>query len=309
MKEKFPYLLNIETNNTCLANCIICPRDSFIQPKGYIKPELFAKIIEDASNYEIDTIDLCGYGEPLLDKHFFEHCDFIKNLLPTTKIYMSSTLGRIKEWDIENICNYIDILKISLYGTDKTTYEKVHRGKLTYDSTIQNFSKLFSEIEIRKLLKKKIPHLIGLFVEVEENKHQTQQWIDLWEPILDEVIVASPHNWAGLKNYRTIDYGNQISCGRPFNTLYIHIDGKVSVCCWDINKVNPLIGDINNQTLEEIINSKELKFIQEKHKNNDFEGLLCKNCEQTNFNEDNLIYTSNKDRRIGKLTPTIKELV
>jgi len=60
-----------------------------------------------------------------------------------------------------------------------------------------------------------------------------------------------------------------------------------------------LVGDLNRNTLTEIMESKALKQIQKKHRRNDFTGLLCGDCDQTCQSEDNLIYSSNKERTIG----------
>ena len=51
-------------------------------------------------------------------------------------------------------------------------------------------------------------------------------------------------------------------------------------------------------TINETMNSKELKFIQEKHKKNDFSELICKDCDQTVHDDSVLIYSSNQDRTI-----------
>ena len=42
-----------------------------------------------------------------------------------------------------------------------------------------------------------------------------------------------------------------------------------------------------------------MKNIQKKHKENDFKGLLCENCDQTVKDDSVLVYKSNPKRIVG----------
>lgn len=284
-------MVNIEFTNICPARCIICPRDAFESKLGIMGMTLFKKIIDDIAQYNCACVNTCGFGDPFTDKYFFERCAYIKDKLPDTKIYASTTGYLMDEKYYTNIIKYIDILKISFFGMTEEVYKKMHGIKL-YPS-LSNILKLLYESRYAK----KKPYISGLFVETEINKHQRQKWIDYWGDKFDEIYVFAPHNWLD-KRYRIIDKTKQISCGRPSTTVYVHVDGKVSPCCWDLNK-KLIIGDLNHQVFKEIMDSKELKYIQTKHINNDFEGLICDNCDQTNLDDSNLLYT-NKGRKIGQ---------
>lgn len=289
-------IINIENTNCCTYKCVICPRESFTQKRSYINFDLYKKIIDDCSQYDVKTLDLCGYGEPFLDNRLAELLSYAKNKIEDIKTYISTTCYRE---DVYGALKYIDTLKVSFYGMTPETYKKMH-----------HWSQTWPLINILKILaKSKRPHVVGLYVETDINKHETQDWIRFWEPRFDEIMVWKPHNWVDYRNYRTVDKTKQISCGRPLHgPLYIHTDGKVSPCCWDINK-RLLIGDMNTQTIEEVFNSDAYKKIQEAHLKNDFTGLICENCDQTNPDSNNLIYSSNKERRVGMLTPNMEDLL
>ena len=51
---------------------------------------------------------------------------------------------------------------------------------------------------------KKRVYTIGNFIQLEETKHQKDEWIKIWEPKLDEVYVWMPHNYTDGRNYRNI---------------------------------------------------------------------------------------------------------
>lgn len=201
---------------------------------------------------------------------------------------------------LPQVLKYIDILKISSYGMSKETYESVHRGHIKYEQSMANIMQLLNE--------KERPYTIGLLVETDLNKDERDEWIRFWEPRLDEVFVWKPHNWVDYRSYREMDRSCQRTCGRPLNgPLYIHVDGTVSPCCWDINK-RMVIGDINRQTIYEIIHSEVFAKIRHAHEMNNFSDLICCNCCQTNHRDDVLIYT-NKGRQVGELTPNNIRLI
>lgn len=293
--------ITIENTNLCPSSCTICPRDKYKARLGIMTPRLFGKIINNlVRQSNIDTVDIGGFGEPFADKLLFERCEIIRHKLPHLKIFTSTTCFLMTPDIHDDVCKYIDGLKISISGLSKEVYETCHRGTLKTAKTYANILAL--------LERDKKPYTIGGMTLTEDNKSEMEDWIKFWEPKLDEVYVWLPHNFGGLIKFREIDRTRQTSCGRPFNgPLYIHMDGKVSMCCLDINK-KLLIGDINFQSIPEIFHSNEYRRVRKAHKNNNFKGLLCENCCQTNYNPDILIYASNKERAVGKLNSNLKEL-
>ena len=43
-----------------------------------------------------------------------------------------------------------------------------------------------------------------------------------------------------------------------------------------------------------------MKYIQKKHKENDFTGLICENCDQLNKDDNVLVYKTNPQRVVGQ---------
>lgn len=296
--------IEIETTNICPASCVICPREEFNQKLGIMDLGLFKKIIDDASSYDIQSVALTGFGEPLADKLLFERCKYIKEKMPEAKIYISSTCFLMTPDKYDDIIKYIDMLKISIYGLSKETYEKSHRGVLKYEKTLPN---ILGFLEKTKGLQKR-PHIAGLFVATDINKHETEDWIKFWEPKLDEVFAWMPHNFGGSRSYRKIDLSKLVSCGRPLNgPLYIHIDGKVSMCCFDFNK-KLLIGDMVKQSIYGVYHSEAFENVKKAHLDKNFKGTLCETCDQINLNPSVLLYATNKERKVGKLTSNLEDL-
>jgi len=291
-----------ETTNLCDAHCVICPREKFKQKPQSMDLGLFKKIIDDAVQYDLESIDTCGYGECFLDKDLFERFAYIREKLPKAQNYVSTTAFHMTPDQWDNVINYIDILKLSIYGATKETYEAFHRGAVKYNQTMDNIQGFVGYANGNG------PYTIGLFVTTDLNRHEKDQWIEKWEPLLDEVFVWEPHNWVSGRDYRKVDTSRQATCGRPNNgPMYIHADGTVSPCCWDIHK-EIKVGDMNIQTIEQVYKGEPYQKLREAHNKKDFSNYICKDCDQTNFDPGVLLYASNPDRKVGQITSNRKDI-
>jgi len=288
----------VETTNVCDAHCVICPREKFTQKLQAMDMGLFKKIIDDASQYDLESIDTCGFGECFLDKHLFERFAYVREKLPKAKVFISTTAFHMTPDTWDDVIKYIDILKLSIYGATEETYEAFHRGKVKYWQSMKNIMGFLEYVKIKPVK----PYTIGLFVTTDLNRHEKDRWIVKWQPELDEIFVWEPHNWIDGRSYRTVDISRQTSCGRPDNgPLYIHADGTVSPCCWDIHKRIPL-GNMNTQTIEEVYKGEPYNKLRKAHRECDFSNYMCRECDQTNYTPEVLLYATNPQRKVGQIT-------
>ena len=262
-----------------------------IQPLEVMSEKLYEKIVRDAFNEGVKLIDLCGYGDVFLDKGVIDKVKFTKELNPECSIYTSTTGNAMGQKFFEGVLKYVDTVKYSIYGVTKEVYEPV-MGGIKFEKSMKNINDFLE-------FNKKRVYTIGNFIQLEETKHQKDEWIKIWEPKLDEVYVWMPHNYTDGRNYRNIKGKKQETCGRPIDgPLNIAVNGKAHVCCFDYNKLM-VVGDANSMTIDEIMKSKELNTIIDKHKKNDFSGLICETCDQTVHDDTVLLYKSNQNRQVG----------
>jgi radical SAM protein with 4Fe4S-binding SPASM domain len=295
----------IETTNICDAHCVICPREKFTQKLQAMDMGLFKKIIDDAAQYDLTSVDTCGFGECFLDRNLFERFAYIREKLPKAEIFVSTTGFHMTEDTWYSVFNYIDILKFSIYGFTEKTYEAFHRGKVKYNTAISNILGYLKMTELDAGLR---PYTIGLFVTTDLNRHEKDDWVKMWEPKLDEVFVWAPHNWIEGRPYRQVDHSRQATCGRPDNgPLYVHADGTVSPCCWDIHK-DIVVGNMTKQSIEEVYHGEPYRKLRAAHRDGRFDEYPCKNCDQTNFNPEVLLYKSNQARQVGQITSNRKTI-
>lgn len=291
--------ITVEVTNRCGARCLTCPRESFTEKLGHMDMELFRRIMNDAAAEGYNSLDTCGFGDPLLDPLLQERLAFIKSRHPQISIYSSTTCHELTEERLPWFASHVDTLKISFFGMTPGSYEAVHRG-LRHAKSLENITRL-AEYRARHGR----PHLIGLFLLQPQNEHEAKDFIKHFEPLLDEVMVWKPHNWVAGRGFRSPS-AQRKSCGRPQNgNLTVGVDGRVSICCFDYNKTT-IIGDLRTQTIAQVRQSSPmLDRICEVHRTGTFQnsGLLCEDCDQTFAGqEDVLVYASNAGRKVGRVT-------
>lgn len=295
--------ITIETTNICNANCIFCPREKYNLKPENMTIELWKKIIDELAthNYTHLKIDTQGFGEPFLDKYLMKRILYARERIPSVSFFTSSNCTLMNPSIHPFICENIDTLRTSFYATTKETYDKTQRGSGNmFEQALYNILEL---MRYKKEHGFKKPYIIMQMEIVKDyNDHEIEEWRKFWEPRADEIMIWKLHNFGGLRpQYRKINHFKQISCGRPeHGPPYVHSDGIVSMCCWDINE-RLVIGDLMTQTLEEIFHDAPYKMILEKHKKKDFRGLYCYHCEQTLPTPECLVYT-NQNRKLCTMT-------
>jgi len=290
--------INIETTTLCDAKCIMCPRDEYQFKFKSMNFDLFKKILDDAVSNGAISLIMSGYGDIFMDKNVEQKLKYAKDTFPFLKIFTSTTCNQLTQ-DKIHLLDYIDTLKISMYGMSKEVYEKVHGGSVKFDRVWEN---------LHNILDYKKPNGGGLyvamnFVMLNENEHEAKSWKAYWESKVDELQIWKPHNYGGIieNEFSRIDNGGYKTCGRPFSgEPYVHESGEVSVCCID-NDRKLLIGDLTTQKLAEVLDSKRLKEIRKIHSDGSFmtSELICKNCDQITDRSYALLYSSNSNRKVG----------
>ena len=291
--------ITVEVTNLCGSRCFSCPRETFTEPLRHMEMDLFKKIIDDAAAIGYNSLDTCGFGDPLLDPLLRERFEYVKENYPHMSIYTSTTCAKLNEKTLPWIVDTVDTLKISLFATSGPTYKKMH-GAYEYEKVVENICSL-----VEAKAKHGNPYLIGLFLLSKDNEHEKNTWLDLWENKFDEVMVWKPHNWVEGREYRDATVKRR-SCGRPEDgNLTVGVDGRVSICCFDYNKTVTL-GDLKSESIERVkTQSKLLKEFHRVHETLDFANSdnLCKDCDQTFVGyDDTLVYASSEKRKVGAVT-------
>ena len=90
------------------------------------------------------------------------------------------------------------------------------------------------------------------------------------------------HNWGGQIDDSKL-HQNKVAfssvCYFPFSQCFIQIDGRVRICCLDVNGKN-IYGDLKNNKIKEIWRNQDFNYLRENliAKKNENLPKICQNC-------------------------------
>jgi MoaA/NifB/PqqE/SkfB family radical SAM enzyme len=248
-RERAPRLpgeVRIEATNHCNAHCTFCPRDAMTRPKGFMAMPLFRKIVEECVGLGIKRVALHNYGESLLDKTLAEKVGLAKAVgIPEVGLITNGSL--LDEARATALLDAgLDTIDISLDAARKETFEAARVG-LHWDEVTANIRTLAALRKARGATK---PHLSLSFI-YQGDVRDIALFVQEWREVVDALRTSSMHNWARLPQRRGTVY---YPCHRPWLTTTILWDGRVSLCCVDLDG-QVVLGDLRTQTLAEVWNS------------------------------------------------------
>ena len=90
-------------------------------------------------------------------------------------------------------------------------------------------------------------------------------------------------------------------CSAPWFNLTIHSSGKAVMCCIDY-KLEYIVGDTNEQTLEEILYGEILERVRQQHSSGSLNFSPCNKCINKHYymDRDEILDRWNKSNEIYK---------
>jgi radical SAM protein with 4Fe4S-binding SPASM domain len=259
----------------------MCPQsyDSCGARKGFMDIHLFEKIIDNISSNDITKKGIVGFhvtGEPLLHKdilHFIKYTTdkgmYIRLNTNATKLDKNMSVGLIESG--------LQEIVFSFEGYSKEDYERIRVGA-NYNEVYNNILN-FLQINESRGHPVKTEMFVVKIPEISEEK--VSNFTKHMSSRFDTFNLVRCMDWAGqiepYKNEYPIRISYKKFCTAFDTDLNILYDGRVVPCCFD-SSGRMSFGDFNTQTLNEILNSKKRKCIIKNIKNENFEGLLCKDC-------------------------------
>ena len=296
--------IRFEVTNRCDAVCVFCPRDLHTRKQGVMDLDLYKRILDEAIEWGgISFVLLSHFGEPFLDPYLFKRAQYAKD----RGMYVAtiSTGSRLHKGNvIDQTLEHFDQIRFSYYGITKDVYEGLQKH-LNFETSTRNIHDL---IEAKEKNNSRLRIEMN-FLLMPENAHQMDDWLKMYEPLVDAVSVWKPHNWSNGRTYRPMEEDSKVSCGRPFNgPLQVQWDGKIVPCCYDYNS-EIVLGDCNNETLEEVFNGERYEKFRDAHRDRKFfKYPFCDGCDQLNKREDVLVYSNMKELKVGAINTSYEVL-
>jgi MoaA/NifB/PqqE/SkfB family radical SAM enzyme len=282
--------VDIEPTNRCNAHCYFCPRDQ-TPHQGLMSPEVFDKALERTIEFREFVqarygahmkVNLCGLGEPLLNKHTPE---FVEKIRAAGFECSVSTNGSLLDERRATA-----LLEAGLQGAEINVgeegedYERIYG--LPFDKTCEYVTR-FAEMagdrcQVRIVL-----------VNHRRDREHVERMKDFWrERGLKQFLPFEVMNRGGTLFVDEMQYANfgerrdalalleargvQPVCPVPFMLPFIGYDGQFYLCCSDWTKAVPF-GSVFETSFVEIA-AEKLERVSTREP-------ICKNCNHDPVNE------------------------
>ena len=288
-----PISIAFEPTTSCNLRCPECPSGlrSFSRPTGALDKNFFKEKIEELKQHLL-YLTFYFQGEPYL------HPDFLNMVgeAAKRKIY-TATSTNAHYLDVEKaaltVRSGLDRLIISIDGTTQDTYEQYRvGGKL--EKVLDGTRNM---VTAKRKLNSKTPHLVFQFLVVKPNEHQVADAEKLAREIgVDEIQFKTaqiydfengseliPSN-TKYSRYRQNSKGKyelknplHDHCWKMWQSCVVTWDGKVVPCCFD-KDAKHVMGDLNNQSMQDIWFGQPYEHFRKKILNSRSEIDICQNC-------------------------------
>lgn len=273
MKKKYKKIY-IEITNKCNLNCTFCSEVK--RKKEKITLENFEEIIKKINNYT-DYIYLHVKGEPLLHPEIDKILDIaekynLKVNLTTNGTLFPNVVDKIKDKKALHKINFSLHSENNYKNYLENIFENVK--KLSTDTVVIYRLWTLNNNELDKK-SQEIVEKIKNFYNLDEKTYKNLKTKNNIK-ISSTIYVDKDNEFTWPDNIE-----NELSplgyCHALKTHIAILVDGTVVPCCLDSNASIPL-GNIYDNTLEEIINNERYKNLQRSFQNRKPCESLCRRC-------------------------------
>ena len=282
----FPKFIQIETVATCNARCVMCTVEDWERSTILMSDALFDKILaqlEPRARW-IERVTPQLGGEPLIDKKIESRIAELKRIgIRHTEITCNASLLDAKRRE-GLLGSGLDRISFSIDGNTAETFEKI-RKRLKFEECINN---ILEFVALRDKLGVPLSVRIRMTVQP-DNEHEYEDYLAFWKKHLapgDIVYGKLLHNFGGRLTAMAApeldeeekERLNNSACISPFTTLVIFSDGRVPMCCIDMNAEHSF-GNINDASIEEIWHGSAVNWIRQQHLTEGRKGVeMCVDC-------------------------------
>jgi len=271
-QSEAPLQIILVTTTHCNLSCKMCSRN---QLNSYAEEHMSMNIVnaiaEQAKELNVKSIWLTG-GETLIHP---EVSAMMRKLSEVGALdYWLVTNGIELTHDISEMLIDIPLtwISVSLDAATEETYKEIRGSDLSMvEKNIHTFLKL------REKKKSELPLLRVSFVEMKENLHEKQTFIDKWEDVADIIDFQTLIKYKEDEVDGILDKKKKHPCGNAFRLLTVRPDGEILPCAYSRKDRTGRRSYVLSTTLKEYWNGagyKEfLKQIQIENYSDD-----CKRC-------------------------------
>jgi MoaA/NifB/PqqE/SkfB family radical SAM enzyme len=275
----FPRRVNVELTNHCNQRCVLCPRQGFTRPLGFMEPALFEALAVEAAGHPT-ALWLHFLGESLLHPGALELAARAK-ALGVRQVGLSTNGVSLAHAADALLDSGIDRLEISLDALDREAYRAI-RGRDHFDRVLHGIEHYFARKRERALERPVTSLQFMRRPEVEAHLSLVRRRLDALLGPRDFVMTIEPASFGGAidapegaARARSAQRG---PCSWLFESLVVLQDGTVVTCGVDWDARHP-VGTLRESSLLEIWNGDEMRRRRELHLAGRFaEVAPCDGC-------------------------------
>ena len=266
----------IEITNICNLKCKFCPETT--RTKQFMSVENFEEVIRKIAKFT-KLVCLHVKGEPLLHSNLEELLKILEKYNLKANITTNGTLLKDK-LDIINNSKSVRQINISLHSSTQNELF----GKQYLKDIFESVEKLENIIISYRLwnlktikendINCKIIQEISDYYNIENLREKLTR--NEFLKIRDNIFINqdTEFTWPNIENEPIIENGRCLALKEQIGIL---VDGTVVPCCLDNNGDIPL-GNILEETMEDILNKNKTNEIKRNFENQIITCNLCKTC-------------------------------
>jgi MoaA/NifB/PqqE/SkfB family radical SAM enzyme len=273
----FPTRVNVELTNHCNQRCVLCPRQGFTRPLGFMDADLFARVAGECAAHGT-RMWLHFLGEPLLHRGLVDLIRVAKDAgvhevgLSTNGV---SLHGRLADALLDS---GLDRLECSMDADDPADYLAM-RGRDHFARVTANVRAFLDRKRARGAER---PITSIQLMRTPAVAARLRELVDAWRPHLgprDFVMTIVPAGFAGTIDVPAAAGDTRPPCRWLFTSLMLLQDGTVTMCGADWDAQAPL-GNVRDATLADIWNGAELARRRRAHLDGRFgDAPICGACD------------------------------
>lgn len=266
----------IEITNICNLSCKFCPKTH--RRKQFMNILNFEEVIKKVYNHT-NLICLHVKGEPLLHPDLDKILQIINKYGLKVNITTNGTLIKENIHLIKNI-DSIRQINFSIHSftqnnmLDKEYLYNIFKSTEELKNTIVSY-RLWNITNLQEsLINKEIIKEIEEYYNLEKLEEELK--LKSFFKIRDNLFINldKQFTWPDINGNVVIEKGRCLALKEQIGIL---VDGSVIPCCLD-NNGDISLGNIFDESLEDIINSKKAIIIRKNFENNVISCKLCKTC-------------------------------
>ena len=282
-KLDFPNRITVELTNDCNLACTFCNHQKINMNMGYMKDELFRKIIDEMSDYLPIKLVPFFRGEPLLHPHILSFIKYAKKRGIGPIQLTSNALLLTEELQDGLIDAGVDFVSFSLDTLDPEIY-KCARVNGDLEISSHNVESFCDKCKQGKKRGKKVPTVQVSTINMHPYRENIEQFKNKWLNYADIVRIYEEHDEKGHivdpdVRKKLIGIDDRRPCRKVFTDMIIYWDGRFAMCNYDWDDRYDF-GNANTMSLVDVWNGEQYEKIRDMHLQSVFPNeCMCFECQ------------------------------